>query len=78
MRNKSHFVQSMECSSKSTTTVTLVTLSATYVCTIQFNVISRHAHTGIEQNRDTGHEKRWEVSLAKMEDGPYKPDQLVM
>ena len=59
--------------SSATATVTLVTLSATYVCTPQFHVISRQPHTDMEQDLET----HWTV-LPKMEIGPNKPDQIVM
>lgn len=56
------------------TTVTIVTLTATYVCTTKFHVISRYANNTVEQNED--HRVRWVE--AKMESGPNKPDQLVI
>ena len=68
-------IQCMECSPEpATTAVTMVTLTATYVCTTQFHVISRHAHTGgVERNRDCA--VKWVE--AKTEVGQCKPDQLV-
>lgn len=63
----------MESSPETSTTVTIVTLSATYVCTTQFHVISRQPHTDMEQESDCV-VKRVE---AKMEVGPHKPPQLV-
>lgn len=57
-----------------TTTVTIVTLTATYVCTAQFHVISRHANSTVEQNED----RRVHWVDAKMESGTNKPDQLVI
>lgn len=63
----------MEASSTTVTTVTVVTLAATYVCTPQFRVISRHAHNSMEQNRD--YAVKW--AEAKTEVGSHKPDKLV-
>ena len=63
----------MESSPETSTTVTVVTLYATYMCTTQFHVISRHAHTGMGQDRDCT--VRWVE--AKIEVGPHEPDQLV-
>ena len=57
-----------------TTTVTIVTLAATYVCTTQFHVISRHANNTMEQNEDC--KVHW--VNAKMESGTNKPDKLVI
>ena len=59
--------------SPDTTIVTIVTLSATYVFTTQFRVISRCAHIGMEQNRDCT--EKWVE--ARLEVGSNKPEQLV-
>ena len=54
-------------------TVTIVTTAATYVCTAQLKVLSRHLHQREEKLRpDTA---TW--TQAKMEVGPSKPDKLV-
>ena len=54
-------------------TITLVTLSATYVCTTQFQVISRQPHTDTEQD-----DQNSTVITPKDEVGPNKPEQLVI
>ena len=55
-------------------TVTIVTMAATYVCTAQLKVLSRHPHQRVEKesSSDTA---TW--TQAKMEVGPSKPDKLV-
>ena len=55
-------------------TVTIVTMAATYVCTAQLQVLSRHPHQREEEKLrpDTA---TW--TQAKMEVGPSKPDKLV-
>ena len=62
-------------SSSATTTITLVTLSATYVCTPQFQVISRQPHIDTEQDDQDG-SSSW--IIPEMEVGPNKPEQIVM